>query len=219
LLSTGKRRIEQLFEKSGVKAVLSTLILIIPLVLSSWVELLFIYKIILIATAASINLFVVYFACGKPKLKINEMSDVLTASLWQKERHHFRANVMLYNPQKETLSVKYLSSSMMGAVDRKLCIKSCQGCAGRAFQDKREMVVDLTEKSHRDFDIDPNYIWPDMKSILSVPIFEDDEHTKVKGVLSIDSDLPIDNTNFFDTTVISVVSVYADWLSGMIQER
>jgi putative methionine-R-sulfoxide reductase with GAF domain len=105
---------------------------------------------------------------------------------------------------------------MMGAVDRQFCIKLDQGCAGRAFESKREMVVDLTEKAHEDFNIDSRDVWSEMKSILSVPIFEDEEHTKVKGVLNVDSDLIVANTKFFDTTVIRVVRIYSDWISGMI---
>ncbi|MCL2643452.1 MAG: hypothetical protein FWD52_08110 [Candidatus Bathyarchaeota archaeon] len=216
MISIGKMKIKYFFETASTKAILSTLILVIPLVLSIMTEISIIYQITLITTAAIINLSFVYFAYRRPKLKINDMLNVMALSLWSKEHNHFRVNVMLYNPRKKTLSVKYLSASMMGAVDRKFCIKCNQGCAGEAFRTKGIIVVDLNKRPHKDYHIKPKDVWAEMKSILSIPIFEDEDHTKVKGVLNIDSDLIVTEAKFFDTNVIKVATIYSDWISEMI---
>lgn len=137
-------------------------------------------------------------------------------SLWMKKREHFRANVMIDNPKKKILTINYSSANMMGAVDRNFCIKYNQGCTGEAFTKKKVTVVDLKQKSHKDYQINPSNVWSEMKSILSVPIFEDGNPSKVIGVLNIDSDLDVASTRFLDTNVINVVNTYSDWTSELM---
>jgi hypothetical protein len=216
LLDNQKRKVKRFLEIPGIKSALSTIILIIPLVLGLWNDLKLEYKIVFVALTAGLNYGFVYYDYKKPKWKIEDMLNAMNLSLWSDKNQHFRANVMLFNSKKNTIAIKYLSTSMMGATDRKLCIGSNQGCAGEAFKTKREMVVDLTQQTHEDYHINPRDVWSEMKSVVSVPIFEDEEHTIVSGILNVDSDLEVNETKFFDTNVIRVISVYADWISELI---
>lgn len=105
---------------------------------------------------------------------------------------------------------------MLGMPDRKLCIKSNQGCAGEAFRTKRQMVVDLTQETHEQYGINPKDVWSDMNSVMSFPIFEDEEHIEVIGVLNVDSNFDVKTAGFFNTNVIRVVSIYSDWISELL---
>jgi hypothetical protein len=200
----------------GIKSALSTLILIAPLVLGLWNGLHFEIKIGLIVATAILNLGLVYYEYTKPKWRIEDMLNMMNLSLWAERNQHFRANIMMYNHRKKTLSVKYISTSMMGATDRKLCIGSNQGCAGEAFRSKRLAVVDLTQQTHEDYQINPQDVWSEMKSVMSVPIFDDDAHMNVIAVLNVDSDFTVNDANFYDNTVIRVISAYSDWIADLL---
>lgn len=106
--------------------------------------------------------------------------------------------------------------NMMGAKDRNLILEPNQGCAGQAFTNNTPHVVDLTQATHGQYSIDKNKVWSSMKSVMSVPICDDEDHLNVIGVLNIDSDLDVNTAKFFDDKVLNTANVYsdlvADWL-------
>ena len=207
--------IKRFIQHSGVKSSLSTLILIIPLALGLWENLELLYKILLIAATAILNLVFVYYDYKRPVWKIEDMLGLMAMSLWGRDRSHFRSNVMLFDPKTKKLAIKY-RCNMMGAIDRNLCLKPNQGCAGEAFTNNRAAVVDLIQATHDQYRIDPSQVWPTMKSVMSVPICDNEDHVHVIGVLNIDSDLEVNAAKFFDDKVLNTANVYsdlvADWL-------
>jgi hypothetical protein len=217
MLTVFKLEIKHFFAVPGIKSALSTLILVIPLLLGVWNnDLIIEHKILLIAITSLLNYGFVYYDYKKPKWKIEDMLNAMNLSLWGNNAEHYRANVMTYNSRKKSLSIKHISASMLGALDRKLNLKTCQGCAGEAFRTKRPMVVDLTQETHEQYEINPRDVWSDMRSVTSFPIFGDDEHTNVIGVLNVDSDYDVNSAGFFKNNVIRVVSVYSDWISELL---
>lgn len=207
--------IKRFFQQSGIKSAISTLILIIPLSLGLWENLDIIYKVLLVSIIGILNIIFVYYDYKRPKWNIEDMLRLMNLSLWGQDSSHFRSNVMLYNSKTKKLHMKY-RCNMMGAKDRNLILEPNQGCAGQTFTNNTPYVVDLTQATHGQYSIDKNKVWSSMKSVMSVPICDDEDHLNVIGVLNIDSDLDVNTAKFFDDKVLNTANVYsdlvADWL-------
>ena len=167
---------------------MSTLILILPLITGFWNDLPLYAKIALLIATAVVNFVFVYYDYKKPKLKIEDMLNVMNLALWSYDNQHFRSNIMLHDTKKNKLQVKYRSNTMMGAKDAYFCISPNQGCAGEAFLYKRPTVVDLNQHPHQGYKIDSKAVWSKMQSVLSVPICDDEAHEHIIGVLNVDTD-------------------------------
>jgi transcriptional regulator with GAF, ATPase, and Fis domain len=207
-------RTGQFIKISSVKSALSTLILIIPLALGLWESLGILYKALLIIMTALLNFIFVYYDYKRPAWKIENLLELMVKSLWGADQSsHFRSNIMIYDSKTKKLKIEH-SYNMMGAVDRNLELELDRGCAGKAFTDKNTFWVDLTQAAHEKYLIDPQKVWSSMKSVMSIPIFLDDE---VIGVLNIDSDLELNKVflldNRGDNKVLNIASAYSDLIA------
>lgn len=203
--------LSKFFKHSGFKSALSTLILLIPLVLGVWANLDISYQLILISVTVILNIVFVYYDIKQPSWEIEDMLELMVKTLWgTNQAAHFRSNVMLYNTKRKKLSIKY-SYNMMGHNDRKIALSTDQGCAGKAFHNESPFWVDLTTCTHESYLVDSKKIWKNMKSVMSVPIFEEEE---VIGVLNIDSDLELNEAfmegNEFNQNIINTANAYSD---------
>lgn len=125
---------------------------------------------------------------------------------------HYRANVMLWNPDWQILEMWASYGMDNGPVEELgLTLYAGQGCAGQAFAHHRVVFVDLSVHRHESFGVNPLHVWPGMLSILSVPILRGQE---IVGVLSIDSDLPLRESGFADPELFGDVSKYASMIFG-----
>lgn len=201
--------IKRFIKLPGVKSALSTLLVLLPVVTGFWENWATIYKILLVVVFALVNFIFVYIDSKQPSWKINDMLELMITSLWGKEAHHFRSNVMILNSKTNKFHIQH-SCHMQGAIDRKLSLGLNEGCAGRAFSTNEPFVVDLTKATHAQYGIDATRVWNSMKSVMSVPICDDEHGEHVIGVLNIDSDLDNDTVNFFEDKVLNTVNAYAD---------
>jgi hypothetical protein len=211
----GTRRIRRFLALSGVKSALSTLILLIPIVTGFWGGWMWLYKLVLLLALASANFVFVYYDNKQPAWNINHMLELMLTSLWGKDAHHFRSNVMIFNSKTKKLYIKY-SCHMQGAVDRSMSIDPSQGCAGEAYRTNNPVVVDLTTADHSQYRIDPTRVWKLMKSVMSVPICDDENHEHVIGALNIDGDVDCDTAGYFDDKVLNTANDYADLIGERV---
>jgi hypothetical protein len=113
--------------------------------------------------------------------------------------YDFRANVFLRcNENKNKICIKYYSSTMEEAADRKMSLEKWQGCAGRVWGYHAPIVADLTipelqgaaswglSKEQLDMTVH-------LGAILSVPIRHPEDKAKTIAILSFDTEEPIAN--------------------------
>jgi hypothetical protein len=207
--------IKRFLEHSSVKSALSTLILIIPIVLGFWNNLDIYPKAGFVTATALLNVVFVYYDYKKPGWEIEKMLELMVKSLWGTSDGpaHFRSNVMIYDSKANKLRVKH-SYNMMGARDRDIVLEPNQGCAGSCYSSGEPFWVDITEMdTHKIYSIDPQKVWQDMKSVMSVPIFEG---RKTIGVLNIDSNLDLATSKLDEEKVYSIASGYSDLIASLL---
>lgn len=110
----------------------------------------------------------------------------------------FRANVMMFNPETNTLKIQS-SYNMSGDVDEHLEISVERGGAGTAFRENMEQIVDLNLNGHKFWKIDSSVIWSKMQSFVSFPI--PNSNNIPLAVLNIDSNLPYTDAGFKDEKI------------------
>lgn len=206
-----QQKIDHFIKLPGVKSALSTLLLFIPIITGFWESWAIYYKILLLITYGGVNSVFVYIDNKRPSIKIEKMLELMLGSLWGEEAHHFRSNVMIFDSKTKRLQIQY-SCHMQGAIDRNLSLDPKQGCAGKAFSSNLPYVVDLTTATHNQYNIDPTKVWKSMKSVMSVPICDDEHNEHVIGVLSIDSDLDYNTVKFREDKVLNTANTYADFI-------
>ena len=205
--------IKRIIKLSGIKSVLSTLILIIPLALGLWENLGLTYKAMLIFITGMLNLVFVYYDYKQPTWDIRSMLELMVKSLWGPDQaSHFRGNVMVQDPKTKKLHIKY-SYNMMGAVDRDFTLDPDHGCAGRAFSTNQPYWVDITKSAHEKYFVDSGQVWSNMKSVMSVPI---SSGGKIVGVLSIDSDLDLNTSKLNEEKAYTIAMAYSDIVARLL---
>lgn len=103
---------------------------------------------------------------------------------------------------------------MMGAHDRDIVLEPNQGCAGNCYSTAQPFWVNITEMDiHKKYSVDPQKVWANMKSVMSVPIFENSETI---GVLNIDSDLDLATSKLNEEKVYIIASAYSDLIGSLL---
>jgi hypothetical protein len=208
--------ISKIFGLTATKSALSTLLVIVPIVIGIWDSLWLVYKAVLVVFLGIINSYLVYIEYRKPGFRIERMLELMIKSLWGPANSaHYRSNIMLYNPKANQLQIKY-HYNMMGAVDRNFELAPTQGCAGRAYSNKKPYWVDIPKSSHEKYLVDSGKVWGSMKSVMSVPIVRNDV---VTGVLNVDSDLDMSTAMFDDEKTFIVVNAYSDLISELLENE
>lgn len=210
-----KRKIKRFVEHSSVKPALSTLILILPIVLGSWDNLDIYIKAGLVTATAILNIIFVYYDYKKPAWKIEKVLELMVKSLWGPSvgSAHFRSNVMIFDSKANKLRIKH-SYNMMGYRDRNIVLEPNQGCAGNCFSTGEPFWVDITKIDiHKKYSIDPQKVWANMKSVMSVPISED---SKIVGVLNIDSNLDLVTSKLNEEKVYIIASAYSELIESLL---
>lgn len=206
----------RILKLSATRYALSTLLLIIPIVIGVWESLDLIYQAGIISVLGILNFCFVYYEYKQPSLEIEDILELMVKSLWGPENSsHFRSNVMLYNPKSRKLQIKY-RYNMMGAVDRDFQLAVGRGCAGRAFSEKMPFWVDILKSSHEKYYVDSGKVWKSMKTVMSVPIYLQEDPA---GVLNVDSDLDMNTSKFNDENVYIIVNAYSDMIARLLERR
>ena len=208
-------KIRRFLEHSSVKSALSTLILIVPIVLGFWDNIDIYVKAGFVMVTALLNVIFVYYDYKKPAWKIEKMLELMVKSLWGTSDGpaHFRSNVMMYDSKVNKLRIK-TSYNMMGARDRDIVLEPNQGCAGNCYSTGQPFWVDITAMDiHKKYSIDPQKVWANMKSVMSVPIFED---SKPIGVLNIDSDLDLATSKLDEEKAYINASAYSNMIASLL---
>jgi hypothetical protein len=203
----------------STKAALSSLILVVPLLfeLKGWWPLWPEIHLVLIGVMAVAQFALVYNDTQRqPRLNIEGLIELMTKSLIRPEDlHHFRANVAIYNARSKTLRVGY-TFNMMGHVDRRLELSVDQGCAGKSFLTRLPVWADLTLVKHEEYLVNAARVWKLMRSVLSVPIMRKNKTDSI-GVLSVDSDLTMTESELNSETIIYAVNAYADVIGTLLE--
>lgn len=159
-----------------------------------------------------------YRESAKPTgVRVEDLLKAMVRSLYPKEAAaHYRANVMLHDKKTDELTIQY-AHNMDGYVDRYTKLRPGEGCAGQAFVNGDVTAFDFTQTAHSDFGVDTRTtpIWADLRSILSVPIREG--NGAIGGVLSIDTDVVMDQTGFHQSDMHRVLGTYAELIANLLE--
>lgn len=132
-------------------------------------------------------------ALSDQKIEIINLILAHSINTFFPESGTFRTNIMVYNPERNTLKI-VASFHMDGHIDKNLEISIDKGGAGKSFRENKEHMVDLNVNGHEFWGIDPNTVWKDMLSIISVPIPNSDNIPL--AILSVDCNLPYTGARF-----------------------
>jgi GAF domain len=127
----------------------------------------------------------------------------------------YRANIMFLDPQDNLLKIA-ASYNMDGYSDRNIALRAGTGGAGKALQTNKPVKFDANVSSHSSMGVNPDEVWSDLKSILSVPIW--DSIGNRLGVLSIDTDKDGPDTKWYKNSEFEVVISLAADVFGKILE-
>lgn len=207
--------IVKILRLTATKCALSTLLVIIPIVIGIWDSLELVYKAVLVTILGIINFYIAYGEYRKPGFRIEKMLELMIKSIWGPDNSsHFRSNIMLYDSKAKKLKIKY-HYNMMGAVDRNFELEPTQGCAGRAYSNRKPFWVDVMRSSHEKYLVDSGKVWGSMKSVMSVPILRSNV---IAGVLNIDSDLSLETAMFDEEKTFIVANAYSDLISELLEK-
>lgn len=171
-----------------------------------------------------VNVFIIYKNIGHIKNKavlIDEILELCIKDIWKGESGNYRSNVMMLNNEK-MLQVKY-SSGMRLHADKSLTLEIGKGTSGIAFANGRPVIGDLSKYGHSAYSIEPDtekLIWPEMKSIYSLPIFNTiSKKNETIGVFNIDSSIEINNCGFMDPTIQNQLRCFGSLLSSLLSDE
>jgi hypothetical protein len=126
----------------------------------------------------------------------------------------YRANIMLLDPRDNLLKIAAYYN-MEGYVDKNITLESNMGCSGTALRRGKEQLYDKSIMGS--MGIDPDKIWKELESIISVPIHGSNE-TRL-GVLNIDSNKPIESSHFRDEDFKHAMNLGSDAVGKILERR
>jgi hypothetical protein len=126
----------------------------------------------------------------------------------------YRANIMLLDPRDNLLKIAAYYN-MDGYVDKNIMLPSNMGCAGTALKKNAEQLYD--KRLMGAMGIDPDKIWGELKSIISMPIHDSSE-TRL-GVLNIDSNKLIEQSNFYDEDFKNAMNLATDAIGKILEKK
>ncbi len=133
-----------------------------------------------------------------------------------------RANIMLIDPKdKENLYIKY-HINMRNLEEINLHWKKGHGCAGLAWDDKKQLIADLTlipqmgQPDWRIESLDHIKLTKELASIISTPIFHPQNMSEVLGILNVDSIYPLSLTGFDNPKVYTDLQEKAVVLASLL---
>jgi len=192
---------------------ISSLVIVIPLILDVFSEIGLEVKIILVTIFLILSFIFGYFEITSFTLKINieNILELMVKSLYGEKFNFYRSNIMLYNKRRNSLKIHY-SFNMKGHKDRFFEIeldKYKDLCASLSFTKESLVVLDAKNVELHNKLVAENKIWDKMLSVASVPIYSKNQK-KVIGVLNIDSEMPLDKTEFKEQKKYIVFNAYSD---------
>jgi hypothetical protein len=128
----------------------------------------------------------------------------------------YRANIMLLDPRDNLLKIT-AQYNMEGKVDRNISLSSTAGCAGDALQNNQEAFFDIRGSTHSKLHVNPDKVWKELKSIISMPIRASNGNRL--GVLNIDSDNTIDQTKFYDVEFKNAMGLVSDAFGSFLEKK
>jgi hypothetical protein len=96
----------------------------------------------------------------------------------------FRSSIFLHDAVKKELKMR-ASYNMSGDVDYMIALPDTAGAVGIAYNNKKNHYWDGSKLTHEDRGVNSSQVWEDMKSILAVPIL--DNNNIALGAISIDT--------------------------------
>lgn len=146
-------------------------------------------------------------------LKIIELH--LTAIYGSENLTDFRAYVMILDAANR-LKIKARYNMKREQPDYHLTLAIAAGTAGRAYNQRRTIAVDLNRVTLAGLHLSPEEatrIWQEVQSLLSIPMVNEDG--KTVGVITFDSTLPMQETGFdypaIQTYLETCAALLADW--------
>ena len=138
--------------------------------------------------------------------------------------HHLRIDIMM--PKDDSLRIIAHTNGYLDS-ETTMVLKSGEGCAGKAWANKLDVIADLTKTSDpvRDWSIpleENQKVSDNLKSILSVPIYAPKTYDPalgegdVVGILNVDSEEKI--TDKFPSLSRTVLQTYIYVLSQLLME-
>lgn len=126
----------------------------------------------------------------------------------------YRANIMLLDPRDNLLKIA-VHYNMDGFVDKNIALPPDMGCAGTALQKDSEALYDPRSMGSKG--IDPDRVWKELKSIISMPIH--DSMGARLGVLNIDCNRFLEDSGFYDEEFKNAMRIATDAFGKFLERN
>jgi hypothetical protein len=137
----------------------------------------------------------------------------MSKALFQ-ERTKYRSNIMMFDQEDQKLKI-FASYNMEGDIDKNIQIDSNAGVSGTALKSGDIVTVDLTLDEH--YVYDPTRVWSKMKSIFSIPIYN--EKALILGLLNIDTDKNIKQTKFRNENFRNYIRIASEIFGKILDKQ
>src|SRR5688500_13666610 len=135
---------------------------------------------------------------------LNSFLETLVKALIRRNQI-YRANIMLLDPNDNLLKIA-AHYNMDGFIDKNIALPPDKGCAGTALQKDSEALYD--PRVQGTLDVNPDKVWRELRCIISMPIH--DSRNARLGVLNIDSNRPIQNSEFLEEDFKNAMRIATD---------
>jgi hypothetical protein len=120
----------------------------------------------------------------------------------------------LHNAVKKELKM-HVGYNMSGYIDDMIAFPEDSATVGKAFSCKRPVLADFAVTTHEERGVDPSLIWPDLRSILAVPIL--DNNNISLGTLCIDSDQKYTDAGFDDMRINNLLILLSRGIGRLLE--
>jgi hypothetical protein len=121
---------------------------------------------------------------------------------------------MLLDPRDNLLKIA-VHYNMDGFVDKNIALPPDMGCAGTALQKDSEALYDPRSMGSKG--IDPDRVWKELKSIISMPIH--DSMGARLGVLNIDCNRFLEDSGFYDEEFKNAMRIATDAFGKFLERN
>lgn len=128
---------------------------------------------------------------------------------------NFRSSIFLHDAITRELKI-HASFNMNAAIDLTLALPDTAGTVGLACQQRKPIIWDGAVISHQERGIDPSKIWPEMQSILAVPIL--DSNNIPLGAISIDSNKRYVDAGFDDRNLNKSLMILSRSIGKLLEK-
>lgn len=159
--------------------------------------------------------FEAHFPCPDPRVDdlLVMFPEFVVNAFWPDDRI-FRSSIFLHDAVKKELKM-HAAYNMTGAVDYMLALPDHAGTIGVACEEKTPIIWDGAVIKHEDRAVDSSKVWDKMKSILAVPIL--DENNIPLGALSIDTNKGYADAHFADANLNNALMILSRSIGRLLE--